>query len=48
MSDEIIKNLGPLAALAGKWAEDKGDDIAPPDDDKKSDENNKFCEEMIF
>ena len=47
MSDEIIKNLGPMAALAGKWAGDKGDDIAP-DDDKKSDENNKFREEMIF
>ena len=34
MSEEIIKNLGPLAALAGKWEGDKGDDIAP-DDDKK-------------
>jgi hypothetical protein len=47
MSDEIIKNLGPFAALAGRWEGDKGDDIAP-DDDKKSEENNKFREEMIF
>jgi hypothetical protein len=47
MSEEILKNLGPLATLAGKWAGDKGDDIAP-DDDKKSEENNKFREEMIF
>ncbi len=29
MTDEIIKNLGPLAALAGTWEGDKGDDTAP-------------------
>ena len=33
--------------MADKWAEDKGDDIAP-DDDKKSDENNRFGLEMIL
>jgi hypothetical protein len=33
--------------LADKWLEDKGDDIAP-DDDKKSEENNRFGLEMIL
>ncbi|MZG53704.1 MAG: DUF1794 domain-containing protein [Nitrospinae bacterium] len=47
MTEEIIKNLGPLAPLAGTWEGDKGDDIAP-DDDKKSEENNKFREQMIL
>ena len=28
MSDDIIKNLGPLAALAGTWEGDQGIDIA--------------------
>jgi len=28
MSDEIIKNLGPLAPLAGTWEGDKGIDVS--------------------
>ncbi len=32
MTDEIIKNLGPLAPLAGIWEGDKGDDTAPSKD----------------
>lgn len=28
MSDEIIKNLGPLAPLAGTWESDQGTDIS--------------------
>lgn len=47
MSEEIIKNLGPLAPLAGTWKGDKGDDIAP-DDDRMEIENNKFREQIIF
>jgi hypothetical protein len=33
--------------LADKWADDNGDDIAL-DDDKKSEENNRFGLEMIL
>ena len=29
MSENIIKNLGPLAPLAGTWEGDKGNDTAP-------------------
>lgn len=29
MSDEIIRNLGPLAPLAGHWEGDEGIDVAP-------------------
>ena len=29
MTDEIIKNLGPLAPLAGIWEGGKGNDTAP-------------------
>jgi hypothetical protein len=32
MTDEIIKNLGPLAPLAGIWEGDKGNDTAPSQD----------------
>lgn len=45
--EEIIANLGPLAALAGVWVGDKGDDLAP-DDDRRGIENNKFRERMTF
>jgi hypothetical protein len=45
--DDDIKNLGPLAALAGVWEGDKGDDKAP-DDDRVSVENNLFRERMTF
>jgi hypothetical protein len=46
MTDEIIKNLGPLATLAGIWEGDKGDDTAPDDD--RGTETNKFRERMTF
>ncbi|MFO0748232.1 MAG: heme-binding beta-barrel domain-containing protein [Myxococcota bacterium] len=29
MDDAILKNLGPLAPLAGSWEGDKGQDLAP-------------------
>ncbi|MBX7149160.1 heme-binding beta-barrel domain-containing protein [bacterium] len=41
-----IKNLGPLAVLAGVWEGDKGDDTAPSDD--RGVEKNKFRERMVF
>lgn len=47
MTDDIIKNLGPLAALAGIWEGEKGEDQAP-DDDRTKTEVNKFRERMIF
>ena len=40
MTDEIIKNLGPLAPLAGIWEGEKGDDVAPSDD--RGTETNKY------
>lgn len=43
---EILKNLGPLAALAGVWEGEKGDDVAPSDD--RGTELNKFRERMTF
>ncbi len=46
MTDEIIKNLGPLAPLAGIWEGVKGDDTAPSDDRGK--ETNKFRERLTF
>lgn len=46
MSEEIIKNLGPLAPLAGVWEGNKGDDVAPADD--RGTENNKYRERMVF
>lgn len=46
MTDEIIKNLGPLALLAGVWEGEKGDDTAPSDD--RGVETNKFRERITF
>lgn len=46
MTDEIIKNLGPLAPLAGIWEGDKGDDTAPSKD--LGTQNTKFCERFTF
>ncbi len=46
MTDEIIKNLGPLAPLAGIWEGDKGEDSAPSDD--RGTETNKFRERITF
>ena len=45
--DDDIRNLGPLATLAGVWEGDKGDDKAP-DDDRVSVEHNLFRERMTF
>jgi len=44
--DELLKNLGPLAGLAGVWEGDKGDDVAPSDD--RGTEFNKFRERITF
>ena len=46
MTDDIIKNLGPLAPLAGTWEGEKGDDTAPSDD--RGTETNKFREQIKF
>jgi len=46
MSDDLLKYLGPLAALAGVWEGDKGDDVAPSDD--RGTERNQFRERMTF
>lgn len=46
MTDEIIKNLGPLAPLAGVWEGEKGDDKAPDDD--RGVATNKFRERITF
>ncbi len=46
MTDEIIKNLGPLAPLAGIWEGDKGDDTAPSKD--RGTETNTFRERITF
>jgi hypothetical protein len=47
MSEELIKNLGPLAPLAGIWEGDKGDDVAPNDDPKEK-EINKYRERLVL
>jgi hypothetical protein len=44
--DSNIKNLGPLAPLAGIWEGEKGDDVSP-DDDRKV-ETNKFRERLVL
>jgi len=45
MSDEIIKNLGPLAALAGTWEGDKGIDISRI---KSKQTETKYRERIVF
>ena len=45
-SNEIIRNLGPLAALIGVWEGSKGDDTAPSDD--RGVEKNAYREHMTF
>ena len=47
MADDDIKNLGPLATLAGVWEGDKGHDLAP-DDNPAETETNVFRERMSF
>jgi hypothetical protein len=44
--NEILKNLGPLAQLAGTWEGDKGDDVSPSD--SRETERNKFKERITF
>jgi len=46
MDAESLKALGPLAALAGIWEGDKGDDVAPSDD--RGTERNKFRERIVL
>jgi hypothetical protein len=46
MSDALLAHLGPLAALAGVWEGDKGDDVAPSDE--RGTERNKFRERLTF
>jgi len=45
MSNEIIKNLGPLAALAGTWEGDQGIDISRI---QSKETETKFREKIIF
>jgi hypothetical protein len=47
MSDDLLGNLGPLAALAGTWEGEKGLDKAP-DDDRTGVETNHYRERMTF
>jgi len=46
MGDELLKNLGPLAVLAGVWEGDKGADVSPDDD--RGTEHNAFRERFTF
>ena len=46
MTHHNLADLGPLAALAGVWEGDKGDDVAPSDD--RGTETNKYRERMTF
>ena len=45
-TEDLRKQLGPLADLAGFWEGDKGDDVAPSDD--RGTENNKYRERITF
>ncbi|GMV49039.1 MAG: hypothetical protein NBKEAIPA_00057 [Nitrospirae bacterium] len=46
MGDELLAHLGPLAALAGVWEGDKGEDVAPSDD--RGTEHNAYRERLTF
>ncbi len=46
MSGKDIRDLGPLAPLAGVWEGDKGDDTAPADD--RGTEKNRYRERIVF
>jgi len=48
MSDEDLKNLGPLAYLLGRWEGQKGDDVAPSNLDRHQVARSKYREEMSF
>jgi hypothetical protein len=45
MSDDIVKNLGPLAALAGTWEGDQGVDFSRIHSEEKE---TKYREEIVF
>jgi hypothetical protein len=45
-TDEIIQNLGPLAALVGTWEGVRGQDVAPSDD--RGTEKSSFRETLTF
>lgn len=45
MSDEIIKNLGPLAALAGTWQGDQGIDVSRI---RSRETITKYREQVVF
>lgn len=45
MSDEIIKNLGPLAALAGTWESDQGVDFSRV---HSKETETRFREKIVF
>ena len=47
MTDENIRNLGPLAPFAGIWEGTNGIDLAP-DDDRVSVERNEFSERVVL
>lgn len=47
MTDENIRNLGPLASFAGVWEGDKGKDESP-DDDRVTIEHNAFRERIVL
>ena len=46
MNSELVRQLGPLAPLAGVWEGDKGADVAPSDD--RGTERNAFRERITF
>ncbi len=45
MSDDIVDNLGPLAALAGTWEGDQGVDISRIQSEEKE---TKYREKVVF
>ncbi|MBW1760946.1 MAG: FABP family protein [Deltaproteobacteria bacterium] len=47
MTDDNIRNLGPLAPFAGMWEGTSGVDIAP-DDDRVTVERNEFSEHVVL
>ena len=48
MTDDIMKNLGPLAGLAGIWEGSKGQDVAPADNRRHEEEKSDYRERMVF
>ena len=46
MDSDLMRQLGPLAMLAGQWVGDKGEDVAPSDD--RGMEQNQFRERITL